>query len=522
LVNKQGSLAMFLKKNESEESKSTIKNIITLNAYTGKQYIFKGDVFQPLKKLTYNKENFITAYLSNKDFITTKTQVSRSIPQEDIEDVLEIKAYEELGLDPANSYMISSYEIESSAEEREFHLFVTEREKLDELFLPIKNETKYLDLIVPTPLLYKALYRKEIIQDTSTDCFVYFTQNDVFVTFYSNGEYLYSKSIEFSLEQIYEKYCEIEGEQVDREEFFSVLETEGLKATNSTYQQNFMKIFGEIFITINDIIIYTKRAFQLETIDHMYIGSVKGPIVGLDEYSHNYLGLPSSEFNFDYNINNDEWYTDQLQYLMLLTSLIYLEDEESVLNLTIFPRPPSFVNRASGQFIIATFAAISIGLAYPLYHLVGSYANDAKTFALKDQDKGLKAEAAKYKKIIGAKKSELKKLTDELNRLAKLYGTKTKTLKSIYKEKVDYHLKSELFYTLAEELNKFGLHVDKVETEEDTVWLSLVSSDDRKLTELIKYISETHFDDINEIDIKMIKRDPNSDIYRGLLKVEFR
>jgi hypothetical protein len=448
--------------------------------------------------------------------------VSRSIPQEDIADILEIKAYEELGLDQANDYVISSYEVETTGEEREFHLFVAETELLNDLYLPIKEETKYLDLIVPAPLLYKILYKREILNESGVQCFVYFTKYDAFVTFYKDGEYLYSKSIDFSLEQIYEKFCEIEGEQVDKSEFFSILETEGLKSTDSRYQQNFMKIFGEIFITINDIIIYTKRAFQLDSIDYMYIGSIQGPIVGLDEYSHNYLGLPSADFNFDYNVDNDEWYTDQLQYLMLLTSMEYMEDESFVLNLTMFPRPPSFVNRASGQFIIATFAAISIGLAYPLYHLVSSYANDAKTFALKKQDKVLKAEASKYKKILGAKKSELKKLGDELNRLAKLYGEKTRTLKSIYQEKVDYRLKSELFYTLAEELNKFGLHVDNIYTKEDTVWLSLISSDDRKLTELIKYISETHFNDIKEIDIKLIQKDPNSDLYRGLLKVEFR
>ena len=513
---------MFLKKNGSEESQSAIKNIVTLNAYTGKHYLFKGDTFQPLSKLTYNKANFITSYLSNKDFITTTTQISRSIPQEDVADILEIKAYEELGLDQASDYVISSYEVESSSEEREFHLFVAETEVLNDLYLPIKEETKYLDLIVPAPLLYKALYRKEILSETGTHCFVYFTKVDAFVTFYSNGEYLYSKSIDFSLEQIYDKYCEIEGEQIDKNEFFSVLETEGLKATDSKFQQNFMKIFGEVFITINDIIIYTKRAFQLESIDHMYIGSVQGPIVGLDEYSHNYLGLPSADFNFDYNVNNDEWYTDQLQYLMLLTSMEYMEDPSIVLNLTMFPRPPSFVNRASGQFIIATFAAISIGLAYPLYHLVSSYANDAKTYALSKQDEVLKAEATKYKKILGEKKQEISRLDKELNRLAKLYGGKTKTLQSIYKEKVDYRLKSGVFFTIAEELNRFDVHVDRIFTKENTVWMSLVSSDDRKLTELIKYISDTHFDEIEEIDIKLIEKDPTSEHYRGLLKVVFR
>jgi hypothetical protein len=522
LVNKQGSLEMFLKKDGSNESQSVIKNIVTLNAYTGKHYIFKGDVFQPLNKLTYNKANFITSYLSNKDFISTTIQLSRSIPEEDIHDIIEIKAYEELGLDQASSYVISFVELTSESDEREFHIFVAESELLNKLYMPLKAETKYIDLIVPAPLLFKILYKREILDNSGTQCFVYFTHNDAFVSFYSRGEYLYSKSIEFSLDQIYDKFCEIEGEQVDRKEFFSVLETEGLKAIDSRYQQNFMKIFGEVFITINDIIIYTKRAFQLDGIDHMYIGSSEGPIVGLDEYSHNYLGLSSSDFNFDYNISNDEWYTDQLQYLMLLTSMEYMEDPSIVLNLTMFPRPPSFVNRASGQFIISAFAAISIGLAYPLYYLVGSYTNEAKIFALSKQDKELQAEAKKYKAIIGKKNKELKALDKQLVSLVKLYGAKTKTLSSIYNEKVNYHLKSEIFYTIADELNKFDVYVNGITTKENTVWLSILSSDDRKLTELIKYISNTHFDDIKEIDIKMIQKDPQNEFYTGLLKVEFK
>jgi len=52
-------------------------------------------------------------------------------------------------------------------------------------------------------------------------------------------ENLYSsKSLDFSLKQIYEKYCSMIGERVDEKEFFTTLEAEGLKATESTYQQN--------------------------------------------------------------------------------------------------------------------------------------------------------------------------------------------------------------------------------------------------------------------------------------------
>ena len=510
---------MFSKKNSS---KSTVKNVVTLNVYTDTNYIFKDDSFHSLKKLTYNTSNFVASYLRNKDIISTTVNLSRSIPEEDIQDILEIKAYEELGLDQASTYFISSTEVETSEEERTFHLFVAEPEVLDSLFLPIKKETKYIDLILPAPLLYRSLYQKEILQANNTHCFVYFTKNDTFVTLYKNGEYLYSKSIEFSLEQIYDKYCEAIGEKVDEKEFYALLESEGLKTTNLDYQQNFMKIFGDVFITINDIIIYAKRAFNLDSIDQMFIGSEKGPIIGLDEYSQNYLGLPSSDFNFNYNVESEEWYTDQLQYLMLLNSLDYLEDESSFVNLSMYPRAPSFVNRASGQFIITTFAAIALSLAYPLSYLVGSYINDAKIFAFTIDKNKSSSESKKYKKIIGEKKSIIKGLDEKIKGLSATYDGKTKTLTAIYDKKVNYRLKSGMFHDIASELDKYDVKTEMIETTEDTLRVTLVSTDDRKLTELIKYISEKHFSEVNEIDIEKIQKDPESKYYKGLLKVELK
>ena len=510
---------MFLKKSSSQ---STVKNVLTLNTYSDKNYLFKDDVFIPLKKLTYNTSNFVTSYLNNKDTITAIVHISRSIPEEDIADIIEIKAYEEIGLDQAGSYIISSMEVESEAEERTYHIFVVKTEILASLYLPLKQETKYLDLIIPAPLLYRSLYTKEILQDNNAHCFVYFTQSDTFVTIYSNGEYLYSKSIEFSLEQIYDKYCEAVGEKVDEKEFYTILESEGLKTTNNDYQQNFMKIFSEVFITINDIVIYAKRAFNLDTIDQMFIGSERGPIIGLDEYSQNYLGLHSTDFNFNYNLTNEEWYTDQLHSLMLLSSFEYLEDESSCVNLTMYPRAPAFVNRASGQFIISTFMAVTLSLAYPLAYLAGSYVNDAKIYALTIENNKLTVESTKYKKILTAKQNTISLLDKKIKKLSDSYRGKTKTLISIYDKKVNYRLKSGIFHAIAEKLSKFEVQVDNIRTNEDTILISLLSTDDRKMTELIKYISETQFDELTGIDIERIEKDPVNNYYKGLLKVELR
>ena len=61
-----------------------------------------------------------------------------------------------------------------------------------------------------------------------------------------------------------------------------------------------------------------------------------------------------------------------------------------------------------------------------------------------------------------------------------------------------------------------------MKSEKDTLWLSLVSTDDRKFTEVIKYMSDTHFDEITEIDIERIEKDPGNNYYKGLLKVELK
>jgi len=506
----------------NSSKKLNIKSIVTYNVYGDKKYMLKGKAFKPLKSFSYNTLNFITSYVSTKDIISTKVYVSRTIPEEDVLDIIDIKAYEELGLDAAHSYIISSTEVFTEGEEREFHIFVVEPEVLDNYYDEVKEKTKFIDLIVPAPLLFKPLYTNEMIDNSGVQGFIYFTSKDAFITFYKNGEYLYTKSMEYSLERIYEKYCELAGEKIDEEDFYSVLVSEGLKTRKKEYHEQLMKIFADIFIAINDVVIYTKRVFQLENIDYLYIGTSYGSIIGLDEYSQNYLGIKSSELNFDYNIKTDEWYTDQLQYLMLLNASDYLENDYGHVNLTIYPRPPSFVNRASGQFIIAMFMAISLSLIYPLFYLLGSYTNDTKNFMLKKQNDKLTVESSKYKAILGEKKAIIKMLDTKAKGLSTKYDGKTKTLTAIYDKKVNYKLKSEIFYTFSNELDQFGVNVDRIYSDEDVIFVSMVSSDERKLTKFIKYISNKHFKEIRNIDIKRIDKDPETEYYKGLLRVELK
>jgi hypothetical protein len=188
----------------------------------------------------------------------------------------------------------------------------------------------------------------------------------------------------------------------------------------------------------------------------------------------------------------------------------------------MYPRPPSFANRASGQFIIAMAMAISLSLIYPLYYLLASYTNDTKNFMLKKQNDKLTVESNKYKAILGEKKATIKVLDTKTDGLNTKYDAKTKTLTAIYDKKVNYKLKSEIFYTLSNELNQFDVNVDRIYSKDDSIYISMIGSDERKLTELIKYISNKHFKEIRQIDIKRIDKNPETKHYKGLLKVELR
>ena len=499
------------------------KNIVTINPYINSYYEYKNQEFKNFEKLTYNDKNFTIAYTANKDMIIASIDIGYDVDEDEIEDQIYMKAYEELGLDEEKEYSINYQKRDADEMSQIYNLFISETELMDEKFTPLVEETKYIDLIIPAPLLYKTLYVNNILENKNSHCYIYFTMQDAFVTIYKDGDFIYSKSLEFSLEQIYEKYCILLGEKVEKKEFFETLESEGLKSTNSQFQQNLMKLFGEIFLQINDIIIYAKRAYNIGSIQKLFLGSVKSPIIGLGDYGYNYLGIPTFNLDFNFDIKNDEWYVDQLQYLMVKSGLDYLQESEKILNLSTFPRPPVFTKRASGQFIISTVLASLLAIGIPLGYLIPSYMTDAYNLKLDIDNKELSSEVATYKKILNEKQLTIKQNKQELQKLQTIFESKAKTLTSIYSKKVNYNFKSGFLYLFGEDLKQFDVNVEEIFSSEDSFTLHLLSVDEKNITKYIKHVSKKYSKEIKSIDIKRIEIDNKGfSKYRGVLTVNYK
>jgi len=498
------------------------QSIVTIDNYNHRYYAFENGKVVPVQKPHFKRQNYYGAFVANKDLIIAPITISRNIPEEDIPGAIEDKAYDELGLDAATEYFIQYREYMGEGEGRHFQLFILEENKYTELFGNLRDEIKYLDLLVPAPLLYQSLYDNNLVERKKVHCYLYFTRYDTTLTFYKDGEYLYSKSINYSLEQLYDRYCEIAGKTVDEKQFFRIFQKEGTKTTHLEFQQNLIKLFNEIFITINDIVIYTKRAYKLDVIDQMFIGSEYGPISGADEYAQNYLGLYSTSMIFDFKTKSEEWYVDQMHYMMAQIARKYWEEPEGIINFTQYHRPPAFPKRASGQFILAMSAALLLAVAYPLYFLVASYVLDFRNMQLRTEEEKVGAEVKKYRQILGQKKQEIKKLDGRIAALKKIYNGKEKTLRSVYDKKVHYHLKSQQLASFASDLVQYGVHSDRMRSSNDVYELSLISESDRNITGLVRHIADKYADDIVQIDIERISEEVDSSLYMGILKVELQ
>ena len=501
---------------------NTFRSIITIDNYNHRSYLYRNDDLRPVRKLQFKRQNYYTAFVANKDLIIAPMTISRNIPDEDVAGALEDKAYDELGLDPATEYLFQYREYAGGGEGRQFQVFVLEKMRYDEVFEELRNEIRYVDLVVPAPLLYQPLYDNNFLERKKVHCFLYFTHYDTTLTFYRDGEYLYSKSIQYTLRHLYDRYCEIAGKTVDEKQFFRIFQKEGVKTTHLEFQQNLTKLFNEIFITINDIVIYTKRAYNVDVIDQMFIGSELGPISGVDEYAQNYLGLYSGSMMFDFKMKSDEWYVDQYHPLMVRVAQQYLENPEEVVNFTQNPRPPVFHKRASGQFILSLVAALLLASAYPLYYFAASYVIDLKNYQLSKEERKLGAEVRKYRSILSKKKAEIKQLDTRIVQLQKTYSAKERTLISVYDKKVNYRLKSNQLAAFADEFSRFGLHSDEMASNEDHYAVSILGKNDRNITGLIKDITEKYAKEISRIDIERITADDNGSLYRGILKVDLR
>ncbi|MEA1891467.1 MAG: hypothetical protein U9N33_02005 [Campylobacterota bacterium] len=507
----------------SKKHTNSFSSVISVNPYRDTYLTGISSFISEDSSPSFKKEQYAISFLNTKDFINSHISISKNIPEEDLYDAISNKAYDELALDQAVSYQVHFIETFNTIDEenRNFHIFIIDPLIVDETFINTTKKIKYLDMIIPSPLLFKSLYSKELIESNNTHCFIYFQENDAFITVYSDKEFLYTKSINYSYIQMHERFCEIYGEQIEYADFVRFLSTQTLKNTASDYKESFIKLNKEIFANINDILTYVKRAYELSNIEHVYIGSQIDIATKLDEICEVELHIKSSNLEFDYGFENNDQYIEQIHALMHVYTTLPVEDRYDC-NFTMYYRPPKFIRRDSGKLILLTAASFVLAFLYPVTYWVLTYAQTLQYDHLKTEYAELHNVKITREATLKNKEADKEKVLALLTTQQKEYSDKKATLIKIHDVKVNYPMKAKLIAKFTKDLNKFKINIKTLSFTEDdkskTFAIELVSKKEKKITQMIEHLTKV-YENRYDFSLNHIQFNEKSKRYFSELKV---
>ncbi len=477
------------------QSSNPFSSIISVNPYRNIYFTSSGQHIAEEKKPLFSKTQYAISFLNTKSFITAMVGISKNIPDEDLYDALENKVYDELALDMAVEYKIQFIEATHATDESDkyYHVFIVDPLTLEEDFKGVVEQIKYLDQIVPIPLLFQALYKRELIHDTGLHIFIYFQENDASLTIYDDQNFLYTKSLKYSFRQMHERFVELIGEQIGYEQFLSSISENGIGLPNPEYQKYLIKLFGELFLHINDVLTYAKRAFEIELVDHVYIGSLIGSITGLDEYAQTYLGLPSSLFDFNYGFTVEGNAPDQIHALMHLFAQLDATERYDC-NFTQYHRPPPFVKRQSGKIIMLTAASLLGAMLYPVTYWTLQYTEDMHFNILSNEYRELHNQKIEREALINIKLANQKKYESLYNDELQEYQKSKNTLLKIHDVKVNYPMKAKQLAYFTNDFNRYDVNIKDITYQEPSsaqrsFSFTLIAKNDKQLTDLLKYLT---------------------------------
>lgn len=480
----------------NKNQQPTYSTVVSANPYKGDYYAGTLNSVSRITSPSYSKDQYAVSFLSTKSFISTIIGISKNIPDDDVFDALENKVYEELALDMAVEYHIRYVEaIHRGTEgERYFHVFVVDPLTLEQEYVNVIDSIKYIDQIIPIPLLLKSLYVKELIDSSDVHSFIYFQENDAFFCIYSEQEFIYAKSLKFSLQQMHERFCELLGEQLEYNVFETMIANEGLNSSNGNYQKSLIKLFGEIFLHISDIMAYAKRAYDIKRFDEVFIGTSVGSIIGLDEYAQTYLGLKTAPFHFEYGFNTNGAYVDQIHQLMHLYGRLQA-DERYDCNFTIFHRPPPFAKRDSGKLILIAAASLAGALLYPGVYWGLSYVEEFHHAVLTKEYEQVHIEKMTREATVNLKLANKNAAQTLLDEQKAAYKQKQDTLIQVHEKKVDYPMKAKIMADFTRSFNQYRVQLKNINYSEDNTSkifsFGLTSAKTQDITALLKHLTES-------------------------------
>lgn len=494
-------------KNKSKSGKNGNKienGIVSIDPYTQDSYIYAKNEFNPCSIDKVGKDNFFISYLKYKDLMIGSVEIPGTTEDSDVPDLITIKAYEEFDLDTSKEYRITYSEAQNTgSENKTFNLFVIENPVITKIFNPIAKKTSYIDYIVAAPLMFGALYAKNLMSAQNTDAFIVIQNDDAFLAVYQNGEYVQSRPLRYSIKNMSDKFFSLSEKRVDEYAFMQILR----HAEDEKDKECLSQIFDEIAYYLSDILNSISRVYNLK-IQNLYIVTDE-PFQGFCGSIEGKTGIPTSNFDIKISINTKDTQVSSLNTVMTLFAQNYKDDHNDNFNFSSFLRPPPLFKRHSGKLILYIAAGFLLAFAYPAYQYVYGFIVQQDIDRLTEeynvahaQEEQIKAELAR----IAAEYENTKKILDSENEKIEF---RKNLLTEIHEKKANYPMKSVVLYELTKLVSQKDIKVGKVVNNDKNMTIMLLSKDEKQLTEFIKNVSNEIKYSITTQEIVFDKNKPN-------------
>ncbi len=454
-----------------------------------------------------DKKSFIGSRVSYNDVILHSFKVPESMSEDELKTTVEIKMYDDAGLDLQKKYKMIYTRKELDFEDSVLiEAFAVDMDVVTDSLASVLAQTKHIDFLALPFLSFATLYENKILEPKN-DLFVYIDENEAFLSIYKDAKYLSTKSL-MNLSEIVKK-LETAGIDIGIVELKEHLRTKGLDATlyerdESRLYNELESIFSMMLTKINDIVVYNRSVFGLESIDRIFISTQNARLKGAREFIDNF-GFNEVEVK-DFNLFNSK--EEGHFFEKIVASYIYdkLKEKDFTHNLTLFKREPAFYKKESGRVLIGLSLVLFVGFSFVGYVWFSNTILEKEKVKLQKQYDVIKRNETKYKSKIANTNKELKVVAEKKDSLNKKFKSIEKSMVDMEKMREQKSAYSDFIFDVNRLLYKYKLSITKIEMiGKDDMSIELIAQF-KKRDNIAKFMEDliiSGFDGITTDEIKL-------------------
>ncbi|MFW5990085.1 MAG: hypothetical protein ACOCP1_01660, partial [Campylobacterales bacterium] len=424
---------------------------------------------------------------------------------------------EDLAIDIEKEYIIrvEKSDVDMGSSTDEYLVYVLEHECLERLYGSCSS-TNHIDVIVPTPILFKPLLDVGLVEPKGVNLFFWYEEDECFASVYSDGRFLGYRLLKHSLDELLELFNESSPSLINKEQLLELLSKEDIDAD---FESALKRVYSVIAEDIDDSILFFRRIYHFDEYKNAYVDSKSGFGTLLYEYLEASYGRKSEEFSFLESIGASSK-SESIQALGLFYAQSGNIDEN--LNFTIFPKPKPLIQRDSGRLVVLALLGAILAFSMPIYFFAKSYTLELENSNLQEKRDRLEVRAKKLESNLKELQEGVENKKSSFQEAKKNRDALLSLLSSYTIAEDEYVSKSEVLLNILSLLQKDSLYLKELsfykDSGSDVFELNIIANSDDDISSFVdRAIKDGGYD----IDINEISQIDNR-LYESKLKVVVR